>query len=105
MSKLVPHFVALHYLFQHRDELFTSYRTSTYRLHLYETLSGYKFILFTDPSTDSMKFVLRQIYSGPFVEYVARNPLVDMDSKEHGIDNEHFRNATDRLIRTLSVFQ
>ena len=84
---------------------FTSYKTSTYRLHLYETLSGYKFILLSDPNTDSMRFVLRQIYSGPFVEYVARNPLVDMDSREHGIDNEHFRNATDRLIRTLSVFQ
>jgi len=88
-----------------KDENFTGYNTSTYRLHLFETLSGYKFVLFTDPTVDSMRFVLKQIYAGPFVEYVARNPLMDMDSKEHGIDNEHFRNATDRLIRTLSVFQ
>lgn len=51
-----------------------------------------------------MRFVLKQLYAGPFVEYVARNPLMDMDSKERGIDNEHFRNATDRLIRNLSVF-
>ena len=94
-----------HCLLQHRDENFTGYNTSTYRLHLFETLSGYKFVLLTDPTVDSMRFVLKQIYAGPFVEYVARNPLMDMDSKEHGIDNEHFRNATDRLIRTLSVFQ
>lgn len=87
-----------------RDENFVSYKTSTYSLHLLETPSGYKFILLSDPNTDSMKFVLRQIYSGPFIEYVARNPLMDMDSKEHGIDNEHFRNAVDRLMRNLSVF-
>ena len=88
-----------------RDETFVTYKTSTYRLHLFETLSGYKFIMLSDPHTDSMRFILRQIYSGPFIEYVVRNPLMDMDSKEHGIDNEHFRNATDRLMRNLSVFQ
>lgn len=87
-----------------RDESFVSYKTSTYRMHLFETISGYKFIMLSDPNTDSMRFILRQIYAGPFIEYVVRNPLMDMDSKEHGIDNEHFRNAIDRLMRGLSVF-
>ncbi|KIP08427.1 hypothetical protein PHLGIDRAFT_23551 [Phlebiopsis gigantea 11061_1 CR5-6] len=88
-----------------KDEQFVNYRTSTYKLHLYETLSGYKFIMLSDPNADSLRFVLRQIYSGPFLEYVVRNPLVQMDSKEHGIDNEYFRTSTDRMIRGLSVFQ
>ena len=74
-------------------------------MHLYETLSGYKFVMLSDPSADSLRFVLRQIYSGPFLEYVVRNPLVDMDYKERGIDNEYFRMSTDRLIRGLTVFQ
>lgn len=87
-----------------RDEHFTSFRTSTYKLHLYETLSGYKFIMLSDPSTDGLRFVLRQIYSGPFVDYVARNPLVPMDSREQGIDNEYFRASVDRMVRGLSVF-
>ncbi|KAI6121677.1 snare-like protein [Pisolithus sp. B1] len=87
-----------------RDEQFTSYRTSAYKLHLYETLSGYKFVMLSDPSTDGLRFVLRQIYSGPFVDYVARNPLVPMDSREQGIDNEYFRASVDRMIRGLSVF-
>jgi trafficking protein particle complex subunit 1 len=87
-----------------RDEQFTSYRTSTYRLHLFETISGYKFVMLSDPATDSLRFVLRQIYIGPFLEYVVRNPLVTMDSKERGIDNEYFRAGTDRLVRGLSVF-
>lgn len=87
-----------------RDEQFTSYRTSTYRLHLYETLSGYKFVCLSDPSTDGLRFVLRQIYSGPFVDFVVRNPLVPMDSREQGIDNDYFRASVDRLVRGLSVF-
>lgn len=86
------------------DESFTSYRTSTYKLHLHETVSGYKFVMLSDPKTDSLRFVLRQIYAGPFIEYVVRNPLVKMDSKEHGVDNEYFRASIDRLVRGLSVF-
>jgi len=95
-----------------RDEQFTAYRTSAYKLHLYETLSLYKFVLLTDPRADStassptpVRFALRQIYSGPFLEYVVRNPLVSMDSRERGIDNEYFRASVDRLIRGLSIFQ
>jgi len=60
--------------------------------------------MLTDSSTDSLRFVLRQIYVGPFIEYVVRNPLVGMDSKEHGVDNEYFRASIDRLVRGLSVF-
>ncbi|KAI0355575.1 snare-like protein [Trametes cingulata] len=88
-----------------KDEQFVNYQTSTYKLHLYETLSGYKFVMLSDPNADSLRFVLRQIYSGPFLEYVVRNPLVEMDSRERGIDNEYFRMSTDRLVRGLTVFQ
>lgn len=87
-----------------RDEAFVNYKTSAYKLHLFETLTGYKFVLFTDPGADSMRYMLRQIYMGPFLEYVVRNPLVEMDSKERGIDSDHFRQATDRLVRSQSVF-
>ncbi|KAF8135455.1 snare-like protein [Boletus edulis] len=87
-----------------RDEQFTNYRTSNYRLHVYETISGYKFVCLSDPSTDGLRYVLRQIYSGPFVNFVVRNPLVPMDSREQGIDNDYFRASVDRFIRSLSVF-
>ena len=60
--------------------------------------------MLSDPNADSLRIVLRQIYVGPFLEYVVRNPLVDMDSKEHGIDNEYFRAATDRVVRSLSGY-
>lgn len=87
-----------------RDEQFVNYRTSAYKLHLFETITGYKFVMLSDPKTDSLRFVLRQIYVGPFLEYVVRNPLVKMDSREQGVDNEYFRASVDRLIRGLSVF-
>jgi len=87
-----------------RDEQFVSYRTSAYKLHVYETASGYKFVMLGDPNGDSLRFILRQIYIGPFLEYVVRNPLVAMDSRERGIDNEYFRASIDRLVRGLSIF-
>jgi len=88
-----------------RDESFVNYRTSAYKLHLFETVSGYKFVMLSDSKTDSLRFVLRQIYVGPFLEYVVRNPLVKMDSRKQGVDNEYFRASVDRLVRGLSVFK
>ncbi|KAJ1304869.1 hypothetical protein OPQ81_006003 [Rhizoctonia solani] len=86
------------------DEAFSSYTTATYKLHYFETMSGYKFIMLTDPSADALRFILRQIYTGPFIEHVVRNPLADLDSRSRGIDNPHFRAATDKLVQNLSIF-
>jgi hypothetical protein len=88
-----------------RDESFVSYRTSTYKLHLFETVSGYRFVMLSDPNSESLRFVMRSIYTGPFLEYVVRNPLVPMDSRARGLDNEYLRASVDRLVRGLSVFQ
>ena len=87
-----------------QEEPFLSYKTPSYRLHLFETLTGYRFVLLSDPQSESLRFVLRQLYQGPFVEYVARNPLVEMDSRTEGIDNDQFRAAVDRHMRSLTVF-
>ncbi|ODN80667.1 hypothetical protein L202_02844 [Cryptococcus amylolentus CBS 6039] len=87
-----------------RDEAFTSYSTPQYKLHLFESPTGYKFVLLSDPSSDDLRFVLRQLYVGPFLEYVVRNPLVKMDSREEGIDNDLFRGAVDRHMRGLTMF-
>ncbi|KAF8712183.1 TRAPP complex subunit bet5, partial [Rhizoctonia solani] len=86
------------------DEAFSSYTTAAYKLHYFETMSGYKFIMLTDPSADALRFILRQIYTGPFIEHVVRNPLSELDSRSRGIDNPHFRAATDKLVQNLSIF-
>ncbi|CAE6540433.1 unnamed protein product [Rhizoctonia solani] len=48
------------------DEAFSSYTTAAYKLHYFETMSGYKFIMLTDPSADALRFILRQIYTGKY---------------------------------------
>ena len=75
-------------------------------MHLYETPTLYKFVLLSDPKTEgpAVRFALRQIYAGPFLEYVVRKSLVTMDSSERGIDNEYFRASVDRLMRSQSFF-
>lgn len=60
--------------------------------------------MLSDPGTDSLRYLLRNVYIGPFLEYVVRNPLVSMDSREYGIDNEYFRSSLDRMVRAQSVF-
>ncbi|KAG8863278.1 TRAPP subunit bet5 [Tulasnella sp. 330] len=89
-----------------RDETFVNYRTSSYKMHLYETISGYKFVMLTDSFSvsDTVRGALRQIYTGPFVEFVVRNPLVAMNSLESGIDSDHFRTATDKLVKGLPIY-
>ncbi|WWC87732.1 uncharacterized protein L201_002624 [Kwoniella dendrophila CBS 6074] len=87
-----------------REEAFTSYSTSSYKLHLFETPTNYRFVLLSDPSSDSLRFVLRQLYVGPFLEFVIRNPLINVDSRTEGIDNDQFRAAVDRHVKGLSMF-
>lgn len=56
-------------------------------------MSGFKFVLFSDANVDSLRFVLRQIYQGAFVEFVLRNPMIEVDSRVSGkgIDSQAFR--------------
>jgi hypothetical protein len=83
------------YSHANREEAFIAYKTSSYKLHLFETLSGYKFVLFSDASVESLRFVLKSIYQTAFVEFVVRNPMITMDSRVSGkgIDNQAFRQA------------
>eukprot|EP00288_Rhodomonas_lens_P018014 CAMPEP_0177700496 /NCGR_PEP_ID=MMETSP0484_2-20121128/6124_1 /TAXON_ID=354590 /ORGANISM="Rhodomonas lens, Strain RHODO" /LENGTH=134 /DNA_ID=CAMNT_0019211697 /DNA_START=69 /DNA_END=470 /DNA_ORIENTATION=- len=55
------------------------YSTSSYKLHYFETPTGLRFILLTDPGVPSLRECLRQVYSHIFVEYVVKNPLQPMD--------------------------
>jgi len=60
--------------------------------------------MLSDPEADTLRATLHSIYAGPFLDYVVRNPLVSMDSKERGIDNEYFRAATDRAVKNTPFF-
>jgi hypothetical protein len=53
--------------------------------------------------SESLRFLLKQIYSGPFTDHIVRNPLVELDSRESGkgYDNDAFRAACDRLVKGI----
>ncbi|CEI93952.1 hypothetical protein RMCBS344292_08176 [Rhizopus microsporus] len=58
---------------------FISYKTSTYRLHYYETPTGLKFVMNSDPNTENLRLVLKQIYIQLYVEFVVKNGLMRFD--------------------------
>lgn len=59
-------------LMRHRidDKIgFHCYKTSTYKLHFYETLTNVKFIILTDPNTPDLREELKKLHSQIYVEY------------------------------------
>jgi hypothetical protein len=56
-------------------------RTGNYKAHLLVVATGYRFCLFTDPSTATSvgQEVLQRLYEGPFVTHVAKDPAFDHD--------------------------
>jgi hypothetical protein len=109
---------------------FISYKTSTYRLHYYETPTGLKFVMNSDPNTENLKLILKQIYIQLYVEFVVKNGLMRFDDTRWeisqgylqttentelqqqpmtppsgNISNELFRIAVDRFIRSLKSFE
>ncbi|KAI9094131.1 Sybindin-like protein, partial [Phlyctochytrium arcticum] len=83
-------------------EGFLSYKTNAYRLHYFETPTGLKFVMNTDPHMDSMRETLRTIYSHIYVEYVTRNPLHTFDTP---IRNDLFRQNLQKYVRSLPGFE
>ncbi|ORZ18282.1 Sybindin-like protein [Lobosporangium transversale] len=88
---------------------FIAYRTSHYKLHYYETLTGLKFVLNSDPGVESLQQALRQIYTQLYVELVIKNPLANAGSNGASVNPETmgaegFRNGVDRFVRSLTMF-
>lgn len=53
---------------------FETMSTPQYKLHIFESLSGYKFVLLSDPSMPSQRLKLKQIYDTLFVPMVILAP-------------------------------
>jgi len=81
-----------------------SYTTNKYKLHCYETPSGKKFILLTDPKVGALKEPLRKIYCDIYVETVVRSPLCKMtdDSIQ---DFAPFATELNKFLQTLSCWR
>ena len=73
--------------------------TSTYKLHCYETATGFRFVLLTDLASGEMRDALRHIYSELFVECIVKNPVCSLDEC---ISAPSFLSGLDEYILSLS---
>ncbi|KAG4095054.1 Sybindin-like protein [Neocallimastix lanati (nom. inval.)] len=85
---------------EEEDRGFLSYKTNAYKLHYYETPSGLKFVICTDPRTPNLQDMLHQIYRDIYVEYVIKNPLYQSDNDY--INNELFKTKLHEFIKSQS---
>lgn len=80
---------------------FLGYTTDKYRLSVFETPTGMKFLLNTDHKTPECRDILQQVYSKLYVEYVVKDPLYKIGSK---VDSELFLSKLDAFIQSLPFF-
>ena len=83
-------------------EGFLSYTTSKYKLHYFESATGFKFVLNTDTSVGSLSDELWHIYSNIYVEYVVKNPLIQAGEQ---ITSKLFASKLDSYIQSLPFFK
>ena len=80
---------------------FLGYATDKYKLHLYESPTGTKFILNTDHKAGNLQEVLRYIYAKIYVEYVIKNPCYKIGEP---IDIELFTKGLDNYIQSKAFY-
>lgn len=78
-------------------------KTDKFTLHHYETQSGLRFVLNTDPQTPDLRSSLLDVY-GLFVDLVAKNPSYDPASEEP-FDSPMFEKALGDYLEGLACFR
>jgi hypothetical protein len=85
-----------------RNDTFNCYSTSTYKLHYFETATGLRFVLNTDPKCPNLQKDLRRIYGDLFVEYVTKNPMYKVGET---VTCSHFLTAIDKFVKRHPNFK
>jgi len=85
-------------------EGFQSFRTSQYRLNLYETPTKVKFVLNTDTAVTHpvVRDLLKKLHSQVYVEFVVKNPLYQQGTP---IESQLFTTKLDEFVQTFAFFK
>ena len=85
-------------------EGFQSFRTSQYRLNLYETPTKVKFVLNTDTAVTHpvVRDLLKKLHSQVYVEFVVKNPLYQQGNP---IESQLFTTKLDEFVQTFAFFK
>lgn len=79
---------------------FRYFKTSAYKLHYFETASGYRIVLNSDPATGDLREQLKRIYE-LIVDFVVKNPLFDVNDS---IKSELFVSKLTQYLQSLPCF-
>lgn len=82
---------------------FSSYTTGSYKLHFYETASGFKFILMTDTTCGDLRDVLHGYYASVLVDGIVLAPQYEAHQQLQS--NSNFVQRTDQFFRSLPIFK
>ena len=85
-----------------RDETFLSFSTSAYKLHYFESPTSIRFVAIADAAPSQLRSLLKQIYAGPYLDHVVRNPAVrslDSAQRGRGIDSQAFRSSVEAYCK------
>ncbi|EAX91635.1 Sybindin-like family protein [Trichomonas vaginalis G3] len=66
---------------QSKPGMFSNLTTSGYKLHFYQTSTGYMFVLLTPPNVKGLRQRLINFYSQVFLTNVVMNPLYELDTQ------------------------
>lgn len=87
-----------------------------FRVHFWESLTRFKFVIITDLQVQSLQHELWQLYSHFFVKYVVENALLPVEFKWKDddalreneiygkINNGKFIQETDQYLKSLPIF-
>lgn len=76
------------------------YRTNKYALHMFESISGLKFVINTSPTATGVRECLQQYYLKVWVEYANSNFLWSGDT---AVQSELFKAKSDEFIKNSNL--
>lgn len=81
-----------------------SFCTGIYRVHFFESLSNFKFVIVSDLDVETLQLQLLQLYSVVFMNNVIMNALSPVEFGDQKITNQSFIALSDTYLRLLPVF-
>ena len=62
--------------------IFNDFTTTQYKLSFFKTVTGLSFILLTGKDKLKHSSILEKLYTSIYVEYVSKNPMIDITTGE-----------------------
>eukprot|EP00756_Hemistasia_phaeocysticola_P045938 Hpha_TRINITY_DN19698_c0_g1::TRINITY_DN19698_c0_g1_i1::g.186286::m.186286/K20300/TRAPPC1, BET5; trafficking protein particle complex subunit 1 len=88
------------------DEVLKCFRTTGYGLHYSATLTGYRFVVLTDPcvATSEVEQAMRSILNPVFVDYVVKDPTY-VHARGSVVTSQLFREQLEKRLEGVNFFR